>query len=181
MMSAKHADSSKLKLKNVNAMMENQRIEANELRVGNYLNHIIDGLVVVEKIDSTNFLLAKDGVTVHRKGAATCKIINNDLDSLNDTRGMWLDFLQPIKLTEEWLKKLGFLWNHAHKHPNFDELMINDFGIGNANDQYWISEILDQSPLPEVEIHYVHQLQNLYYSLTQQELPCPYLTKHATS
>lgn len=66
----------------------------------------------------------------------------------------------PIPLTEEWLLKFGFL---KYKGNNKD-FWLNDFEF--ANDLKWIfwkGNILEN-------IEYVHQLQNLYFALTQTEL-----------
>ena len=68
------------------------------------------------------------------------------------------DYYQPIPLTEEWLFKFGFIkhvsqsiWYTLNKVDVwfFDGKYVND------ND---------------VEIKYVHELQNLYFALTKKEL-----------
>ena len=72
--------------------------------------------------------------------------------------------LQPIPITEELLLKLGFQvfpWGWV-------KLSKNDFGfrlnLGNTIFHY---EISGNYP---VKIKYLHQLQNLYFDLTREEL-----------
>jgi len=78
----------------------------------------------------------------------------------------------PVALTEKWLLRFGFEENPNHEHPSFDEYRLPqdcDFAIGNYNDEYWIVDFLDQT-YGSPEIKYVHQLQNLYFALTGEEL-----------
>lgn len=82
--------------------------------------------------------------------------------------GFCIDFAQrnngnPIPLTEEWLIKFGFKKN-------------TDNGDFNGNDCYYTHDNLKRCiSLPNfiydgIKIKYVHQLQNLYFALTNQEL-----------
>jgi hypothetical protein len=69
---------------------------------------------------------------------------------------------QPIPLTEEWLFKFGFDKNQS---PNKDIQvgLVNDDFANNVMSVVWRGFIL-------VKIQHVHQLQNLFYSLTNEEL-----------
>ena len=73
----------------------------------------------------------------------------------------YVEYLQPIPLTEEWLIKFGFI-----KHPKFEEvfLIINKIGL------YVDSSIRLACDEYEIQIEHVHQLQNLYFALTSEEL-----------
>ena len=66
--------------------------------------------------------------------------------------------LNPIELTEEWLIKMGFgdTGNKKWIHGKFGFSLIKGF-------KFYKSGVL-----PEVK--YVHQLQNLYFALTGEEL-----------
>ena len=74
---------------------------------------------------------------------------------------------KPIPLTEEWLLKFGFVYtddvenlNRDYKLQEFEiqlHLDVNDFICCNTIPNY-------------VQIKYVHQLQNLYFDLTNEEL-----------
>ena len=68
-----------------------------------------------------------------------------------------LQHLEPIPLTEEWLVRFGF------EYIKGDEIWIYKNFI--LNDEFFMMDI-------DIEICLtsVHQLQNLYYALTQTEL-----------
>lgn len=68
---------------------------------------------------------------------------------------------KPIPLTEEWLLKLGFV-----KHGKYGYFYIDFFVVDlDMNGQFYMCDI---------DIHivlkHVHQLQNLYFALTGEEL-----------
>ena len=65
-------------------------------------------------------------------------------------------FMNPIPLTEEWLLKLGFekAYETCYQYKDFildDRFIMMDIDI-------------------TIQLKYVHQLQNLYFALTGQEL-----------
>lgn len=75
-----------------------------------------------------------------------------------------LEDVSPIPLTEEWLTKFGFNKDGDTKDLLFDyaiclERRINDLFLVQVD---W--------PHKKKEIKYVHQLQNLFFALTGQEL-----------
>lgn len=79
--------------------------------------------------------------------------------------------LKPIPLTEEWLKKFGFEKKTGIYRKSFNEKVI---GIGldgsyglydNENDWKIGSSFCGNN-----RIIFVHQLQNLYFALTNEEL-----------
>lgn len=71
--------------------------------------------------------------------------------------------LNPIPLTPEWLERMGFE-KFGNRYGLGDESI--DFGIDQENSFfYW-----NQSEIPDVQLKYVHQLQNLYFALTGEEL-----------
>ena len=72
--------------------------------------------------------------------------------------------LNPIPITPEWLERLGFELRLPHDEENFVHWNFNGFeiwqhGEGFCHDFHFGGDI-----------KYVHQLQNLVYSLTGQEL-----------
>lgn len=76
---------------------------------------------------------------------------------------------EPIPLTEDWLLKFGWVWNEEcnsfEKYPNGDSRMHlakSTFGYNMFN--YVLKAVIKN------DIRYVHQLQNLFYSLTGSEL-----------
>lgn len=65
---------------------------------------------------------------------------------------------EPIVLTEKWVLKLGFEQDvKFFKHENFEVERQDGF--------FWYRTINDY-----LEVTYVHQLQNLYFALTGEEL-----------
>jgi len=74
------------------------------------------------------------------------------------------DFYEPIPLTEEWLVKFGFECNF--NNPN-KWLQIAENGEELEIYSDWLGE---QCLYDRVSIKYVHQLQNLYFALTGNEL-----------
>ena len=76
---------------------------------------------------------------------------------------------KPIPLTEDWLVKFGWVWNEACKsfeHPKgarFNMLYRNISG------SYTMFNYIINALIAE-RVFYVHQLQNLYFALTGEEL-----------
>lgn len=88
------------------------------------------------------------------------------LEDLKDIEGDLGELFRPLPLTEKWLLGLGFEllsgdWVVA-KNKNSPE-----FTIHNKKGDYRFTPVwcVDYKP-----IKYVHQLQNLYYALTGEEL-----------
>lgn len=77
----------------------------------------------------------------------------------------FLGFLKPIALDEKWLLKLGF--TKEINEDDFDYWLIDEFD----NDFLWEhSNGFCYNFGKGYEINFVHQLQNLYFSLTGDEL-----------
>jgi hypothetical protein len=68
------------------------------------------------------------------------------------------EICKPIPLTEEWLLKLGFI-KHVSQSIWYT---LNKVDVWFFDGKY-VNDI-------DVEIKYVHQLQNLYFALTNEEL-----------
>lgn len=117
-------------------------MRANELRIGNWVNSQFGGIQQV--------------VDVMCDGVNTLKY-----DGIN------YEFIDPIPLTEEWLLKFGF--EEDGEQFNFKGLSIELIG----DDGRWCLYMLDEYHNVESSIalfKHVHQLQNLYFSLTGDEL-----------
>jgi len=93
-------------------------------------------------------------------------------DSINNIQGWY----EPILLTKEWLIKLGF-----YKERTGDRLTIEAWSPGHPSQRFNIDfkngKILlisryqgDSDHLTMDHIKFVHQLQNLYFALTGEEL-----------
>jgi len=85
---------------------------------------------------------------------------------------------KPIPLTEEWLVKFGFdikngvskLDFSKHHLECFDQLVFNLKDNYNYCLKQWRGEMLDAWYISEKEVKYIHQLQNLYFALSGEEL-----------
>jgi hypothetical protein len=134
-------------------------MKANELRVGNY---------------------------VYGKEIETVKAIGIEGYIWFDyKRNLLVEHCQPISLTEEWLEKFGFkawddkktiytLERHIDKYNNtcfrfwlqLDKLVFDYI----QNEIHPTESIFDDKNIIRLEVKYVHQLQNLYFALTGEEL-----------
>jgi hypothetical protein len=72
-------------------------------------------------------------------------------------------YCEPIQLTEEWLLKFGGRKTIVEDYPIY---FVNPFDI----EFYKNESVVLISGNTEVKIKYVHQLQNLYFALTGEEL-----------
>ena len=126
-------------------------MKANELRIGN--------LIIGEYTHDYD-----------RKEQLLCKVVV--IDSVGETQhSIWVDSnssvetfddFKPIPLTEDWLKRFG---------------IKNDIDVWELTGVFWLQELEDgcfflgcNSGWTGIEIKYVHQLQNLYFALTGEEL-----------
>jgi hypothetical protein len=80
------------------------------------------------------------------------------------------DYYQPIPLTEEWLLKLGFEYNDNYE--NYRVKANEYYNSVKLDDGIWCynNDNSDAGCYFVTEIKHVHQLQNLYFALTGQEL-----------
>ena len=122
-------------------------MKANELRIGNYVWDDYSGEMIVSQIMySTESVWFRKTWTLP-DGHARCSDI------------------KPIPLTDEWLLKFGFKkegFSYLH-----NDLILHVFSNARLvsvpdEDGEWVNI---QPP-----VQYVHQLQNLYFALTGEEL-----------
>ena len=76
-----------------------------------------------------------------------------------------LSHIKPIPLTEEWLLKFGFEFDEeddAYQKGKYKVLVSDEGCLFFIDVGYYFEEI--------AEFNYVHQLQNLYFALTNEEL-----------
>lgn len=90
--------------------------------------------------------------------------------------------IEPIPLTEDWLLRFGFEKDGECEHEYTEYYYSKSVIIGQSNHSERIRIILpsnhceigdtmdDMMYLLNISIDYVHQLQNLYYCLTGEEL-----------
>lgn len=122
-------------------------MKASELRIGNFIERKIEGIGNISW-------------TKKRADYSEIEWASRHIEKFNLEH-------KPIPLTEDWLIKFGF------EYKNFNETKsvywhIGDFGI-NVFDQKGF-RCNQKGLLIGSKIQYVHQLQNLYYALTDKEL-----------
>ena len=82
----------------------------------------------------------------------------------------FIDDIEPILLTEEWLLKMGF--KPQGEGYSYTNLLLQDFRESYSMfewDSYNEVEVCIKN-----DIKYIHQLQNLYFALTEEELEIKY-------
>lgn len=88
--------------------------------------------------------------------------------------GKMLSEIEPIPITEEWLDKLGFRGKKVYD-------AIFEWRIGDSLKEHCIQtdgEAFVWTHYKDgIDIKFVHQLQNLYYALTGEELTISEHTK----
>lgn len=117
-------------------------MKAEELRIWNLVWDSYSGEMIVEHIDrrTQTVFLAK---------------------TINLPTGLYnLDKIHPIPLTEEWLLRFGF------EKKSSDVFELYEYAIERNYDSV---DFIFEGKIIRV-IKYVHQLQNLYFALTGEEL-----------
>ena len=133
-------------------------MEANELRVGNYIENLINKSFGIDKI------LVVSAIFSSRPHA-----INACPPEIYPDLGSVCEVPIGIPLTEEWLNKLGLDINQWFCENSYCvvEDKTGDTTYG------WCMKVQNASRTKEIEFgyfKYVHQLQNLYFALTGEEL-----------
>lgn len=83
------------------------------------------------------------------------------------TYSQFTEYINPIPLTEQWLLDFGFEIEREHYDKGRLSILLAD----NNNDYYKNGRVFYKSwAIMEAQPKYVHQLQNLYFALTQEEL-----------
>jgi len=123
-------------------------MKANELRIGNWVNYRI-----YDKLDNPQEYFDLSQVDAI------------DLQTLDN------HYYQPIPITEEWLVKFGFISN-----PYMDRYEKGVLHIECNKMRGYLELWCEQLP-QSISINYVHQLQNLYFALTGEELQINETTK----
>ena len=131
-------------------------MNAKEFRIGNFVFDDENEVVKVENIMSNRFVVWND--------MEDCVLFSKKNDSIN----MFASKINPIPLTEEWLLKFGFVEefeNKFYKNSLAIEVFENECIV-------YLGDFVD------LAIKYVHDLQNLYFSITREELELSSAAQH---
>lgn len=131
-------------------------MKANEWRIGNYIYNYINGYRCLCKVNSIDI-----------NGIRVWDFIKEVKD---DTNQSYTYETFPIPLTEEWLIKFGL--NETKDQDLFRVNYVN-YHKGSNTFSYCIDYYFSEEGYVEnmfKEIKYVHELQNLYFALTNEEL-----------
>lgn len=83
--------------------------------------------------------------------------------------------LDPVPITIEWLERMAFIKDRSGWHmPGTQFSLTEQFFPCWLDRMLWPQDIQD---FHQTSLNYVHQLQNLYFALTGQELPIAPLAK----
>lgn len=130
-------------------------MNAKDLRIGNYINYFNKAVKVngISKnmMDATSMVGRIDGEFINGNGT-----VSNEPNAFDG-----------IRLTDEWLLKFGFYSDIIFEGDSpIYTLEGNDFNI----DFHTLQPIDSGFPIANYKIKYIHQLQNLYFALTGNEL-----------
>lgn len=127
-------------------------INTKEIRIGNLVEYRI-----TDKLDE------------RKEWLEVSEIDADDIHWLSKVDTKDEDF-RAILITEEWLLNLGFKKDnklnyvfHFEFNEGYEEITVELYK-GGENDFYFRGNILHN------DLKYVHQIQNLYFALTQREL-----------
>lgn len=100
-------------------------------------------------------------------GVSISKVFVIDAGGINPFEGQFYKQYEEnsatIPIDKEWLLKFGFeLYNESDNDKYFTK---NGFNIAILDEEYYFTGVTDGK-----KINHVHQLQNLYYTLTGHEI-----------
>jgi hypothetical protein len=122
---------------------------AKELRIGNYVNYMVLRSYMQGVVRTIN--------------NATCNITGIGLSS--PIGSIKFSMIEGIPLTEEWLLKFGFK-KPAHSFI-CDIFHLSEWDEFKNN---WCVAMNKNNAVVVLKLKHVHQLQNLYFALTGEEL-----------
>jgi len=132
-------------------------MKAQNLRIENLLlDDSSDDIMVVARIESRQYTNWNNGEHYN----ITCL-------KLGTVKDYYIGDFRPIPLTEEWLLKFGFEYHHKVRSRSFYNIgnLFAEVGGDGRTDIYGTlaGELM-------CFVNHVHQLQNLYFALTNEEL-----------
>lgn len=121
-------------------------MKATELRIGNYYQYAGNGGIIYTQVQAIKY---------------------NQFGLLSDFNGTNFEICKPIELTEEWLSNFGFEFSRDPE-SNYYEKTFDFTAFYKVVIERKIGS--DVFCFSTTQLIYVHQLQNLYFALTGEEL-----------
>lgn len=142
-------------------------MKATQLRIGNFI-------LFNTEINSEPFITQYEIASINCDDTIRFKseMVEHE-NYCNGTIGCYsIKRISPIPLTEEWLIKFGFEKNN--KDYLLNNVLIFDYTYLGTGDNHHIGFMFKWGNYinegKDIVIQYVHQLQNLYFALTGEEL-----------
>ena len=131
-------------------------MKVQELRIGNWIESDND-FFQIETLQSKNHWKFNGN-----KG----DIEINFIDKNKNTYYCELKYINPVPITEEWLVKFGF------KKDKYYNTEFAEYRTSYEKDLFVLKENFEYLNYTNLKckLEFVHQLQNLYFALTQTEL-----------
>lgn len=116
-------------------------MKANELRIGNWVSN---GEIEFQ-------ITSKD---IYHLDVYVARVIAN-----------------PIPITPQWMERLGFNWSIYHQSFHYGDMAMDEFyDVNECYPKGYQLSTFKKRNLIGKSFLYVHQLQNLYFALTGEEL-----------
>lgn len=133
-------------------------MEAKDLRIGNYIdseNNDCDFYIRVTEISDEELF--------------------TDVYGTQGSTNVWINQAKPLPITEQWLLKFGFEEKDFEAmdyipETYYSKISNNGDKINIGTQPYYNFTLNYDGDFCSNEILYVHQLQNLYFALTGEEL-----------
>lgn len=129
-------------------------MDCKELRIGNYIRQ-------VKTHNGFEWDKIRTVAAINKEGYLSVNVLEPNERGVTLSK-LKIDKFSPIPLTEEWLVKFGF-----KKLPTYNQYQKGECFI---NIDYNKKMLFIYNGANKSELHYVHQLQNLYFALTGTEL-----------
>jgi hypothetical protein len=126
-------------------------MKANELRLGNIIMFADYDGVVYKKISAIKL---------------------NEFGFYSDIDGTNFGICEPVLITKEWLLKLGFEYSDFYKNYKIKAgQYFNSIKYDNDDCEWcYNNDSSDAGCYYVCSIKYIHELQNLYFAINQQEI-----------
>ncbi len=142
-------------------------MKANELRMGNLIQDIHTRGIFSQQYQEVYIVngIGKDSIVVEPEPLPLRSLI----DQTDKNKSLSIFDVEFIPLTEEWLVRFGF--ELLENEGDIKYFQLGKYGVKMEEEQDFYFYKGEDVISTLAEIYFVHQLQNLYFALTGEELP----------